>query len=72
MQNPLWFGVDWDGPLPGVSDNHVAVEPPSYPLCQQDLIELTTVVDPLEPSSDYGIHLYVECLDFVRRKMALY
>ena len=37
-----------------------------------DFVELATVIDPLEPSPDYGINLYIECLEFVKRKMSLY
>ena len=68
------FGIDWSGPLPHASDSasSVVVDRLPRPLLQQDFVELATVIDPLEPSPDYGINLYIECLEFVKRKMSRY
>ena len=61
------FGIDWDGPIPQVDDNDssVVVDPPRSPLSQQELMELTEFINPTEPCQDYGLNLYMDCLDFV-------
>ena len=63
------FGVDWDGPLPEVGDDDsgVVVDPPQSLLSQQELMELADYVNPTEPCQDYGLNLYMDCLDFVSR-----
>lgn len=40
-------------------------DPPSMPLQEQDYQDLRNTIDPLEPSSEYGIELYCETLAFV-------
>ena len=48
---------------------NVVVDPPPLPFHRQDYIELTTLIDPLEACEDYGIHLYIECIEFVHSKL---
>lgn len=64
-------GVDWNGPLPHTADssNVVVVTSPNSYLSQEEHVELTEAIDPLEDSPDYGIQLYFECLDFVHNKL---
>lgn len=63
--------MDWDGPLPSTppSEEAVVVDPPPLPFHHQDYVELTTLIDPLEACEDYGIHLYIECVEFVHSKL---
>ena len=62
------FGIDWNGPLPFSDDNIVNVDPPQLPLSHQDYQELCTQVNPIEPSSEHGIELYIETVQFVLSK----
>ena len=62
------LGIDWSGPL-SFSDNTVNVDPPEMPLSTQDYQELCIQVNPLEPSSEYGIELYIETVQFVLNKV---
>ena len=61
------MGIDWDGPLPPTdcSENTVYVDPPQQPLTNTDFHELCTTINPLDSSSEYGLELYVETLQFV-------
>ena len=63
------LGVDWNGPIPVGDDNIVNVDPPQVPLNPQDYQELSIQVNPLEPSSEYGIELYTETVQFVLNKL---
>ena len=59
-ENIELFGVDWDGPVPAVS-NQVEVDPPNYTISQGRYERLQTI-DPLEESNSYGIDLYLQAL----------
>ena len=64
MQDVAQFGIDWDGPMPeNVTDE--TVEVPSIPclLTDCDYAELCTNINPLATSSNYGIDIYLDCLD---------
>ena len=63
------LGIDWNGPLPFSDDNIVNADPPQLPLSPQDYQELCIQVNPLEPSSEYGIELYIETVQFVINKV---
>lgn len=64
--------MDWDGPIPDAnSDNAVVVDPPQCPLCQEHLEALSNCINPLDDSQEYGIDVYVECLQFVRDRTAV-
>ena len=52
------IGIDWSGPLSFNDDNTVIVDAPQMPLSTQDYQELCIKVNPLEPSSEYGIELF--------------
>ena len=74
LQDPIntaQLGIDWDGPLPptDVSENTVYVDPPEQPLTSLDYQELCVTINPLDPSSEYGIELYIETLQFVLNKL---
>ena len=72
--NIAQLGIDWDGPLPPTdcSENTVYVDPPQQPLTSLDYQELCATINPLDPSSEYGIELYVETLQFVLNKLRSY
>ena len=72
--NVAQLGIDWDGPLPPTdcSDNTVYVDPPQQPLTPLDYQELSITINPLDPSSEYGIELYIETLQFVLNKLHSY
>ena len=65
------MGIDWDGPLPPTdgSENTVFVDPPRLPLSDLDYQELSSTINPLDSSSEYGLELYVETLQFVLDKL---
>ena len=63
------FGVDWNGPLPSSSTNCVIVEPPPSPLSQQDFRQLCHLINPLDPCQDYGIQLFLDCVDFISSRV---
>ena len=52
-----------------VSENTVYVDPPQQPLTSLDYQELCVTINPLDPSSEYGIELYIEILQFVLNKL---
>ena len=59
------FGVDWDGP--NVEGNDAAIDVPETP-CPLSLLqyeELMRLVPALAESTNYGIDLYEETLNFV-------
>ena len=62
--------IDWNGSLPHTADssNVVIVTSPNSYLSQEEHVELTKTINPLEDSPDYEIQLYFECLDFVLKK----
>lgn len=62
------MGIDWNGPLPSMNDA-VDVDPPSEPLSSSEYQELCGKVNPLDPSSEYGIETYFETLQFVLSKL---
>ena len=62
-------GIDWNGPLPFDDDNIVNVDPPQLPLNPLDFQELCININPLEPSSEYGMELYTETVHFVINKV---
>ena len=66
-----WFyGLDWDGPTPMDEEpDHVTVAAMENPLSIEDYEVLCTTVDPLSPSSYYGIDLYLAVLSFVHSKL---
>lgn len=68
------IGIDWDGPLPPTdcSETTVYVDPPEQPLTTSDYQELCATINPLDPSSEYGLELYVETVDFVINKLHTY
>ena len=64
------LGIDWDGPLATDRDeNTVVVDPPLQPLSASDFQELCQSINPLEPSSNYGMDLYLECMSFVLTRL---
>lgn len=63
------LGIDWSGLLSFSDDNTVNVDPPEMPLSTHDYQELCIHVNPLEPSSEYGIELYIETVQFILNKM---
>ena len=69
MQQLQSLGIDWSGPLSFSDDNTVNGDPPQLPLSIQDYQELCTQMNPLAPSSEYGIELYTETMHFVLSKM---
>ena len=68
------WGIDWDGPLPPTdcSENTVYVDPPERPLTDTDFQELCARINPLDSSSEYGLELYVETLQFVLDQLSGY
>ena len=71
--NQETFGIDWDGPLPDVTcDTHVEVSSVELPLTNHEYTELCEHIDPLAESSEYGIDIYLNCLQFVRRKLSIH
>ena len=65
------FGIDWDGPLPNVTcDTHVEVSSIEMPLTNREYRELCEEIDPLAESNEHGIDIYLNCLQFVRRKLS--
>lgn len=63
------YGVDWNGPLPDVVDDSVAVPETHCPLSDTDLDELKATIDPLAPSDSYGLDLFCSCKEFVATHM---
>lgn len=65
-----FIGIDWDGPLVVNEDLQlVLVDPPGQPLNNSDLEELHATIDPLQPSNDYGIDIFMQTLNFIKRKL---
>ena len=63
----VWYGIDWNGPLPPLpGDSVVVVNPPVIALEQSVYDELITRINPLEACRDFGIQLYVH---FIQSRM---
>lgn len=70
-----YYGVDWDGPVPNnQTDAQEAVEVPttSNPLQEADYVSLTSLIDPLRDSDEYGVDIYLETLSFIHSKISIY
>ena len=67
----MYHGIDWDGPLPD-SNEVESVEVPaiSNPFEDDDMQELQQTLCPTAPSNDYGLDLYLQCLQFVTQKLS--
>ena len=63
------YGVDWDGPLPLNEEDAVIVPNTLTLLSDEDMQQLASQIDPLAVSYDFGIDLYLECLQFVVSKL---
>lgn len=71
----LWFlqedaqlyGVDWDGPMSTAAGDPEGVQVPSTerPMGDNSFAQLVELINPLSPSSNYGIDLYLSTLAFV-------
>lgn len=67
------LGIDWNGPIPFDEDlNTVDVDPPPQVLTEEDFQELSERVYPLDPTSQYGIELYIQSIEFVLNKLHHY
>ena len=69
-----YFGIDWGGPVPVNNlqlDTTVSIPETNCPLSAGDLQELHSVVAPLASSSEYGMDLYEQTLEFVGRKLGV-
>ena len=55
--------------MPEDESNEVHVPSIPCPLTDSDYAELSTNINPLVISPDYGIDLYLECLEFIHRKL---
>lgn len=69
MQERNLYGVDWDGPLPMDDGDSVVVPTTSVPLCEDDMQQLASQINPLAVSYDFGIDLYLECLQFIHSRL---
>ena len=70
IKDQAWYGIDWNGPLPPLpGDSVVVVNPPVIALEQSVYDELITRINPLEACRDFGIQLYVDCIDFIQSRM---
>ena len=60
------MGVDWDGPLTDViCDGGIEVPTVYVPLTSAQFDKLCQKINPLAESSEYGIDIYVNCLQCV-------
>lgn len=65
------LGIDWDGPLPSDADSTVILEPLEQPISDLDYHEMTTVINPLGQSTEYGMNLYLDALTFTYNKITM-
>ena len=63
------FGIDWDGPAPSSGDSVVSVNPPINHLDRETKRELIEHINPLSPCPDFGIQLYINCVNFMQSEM---
>lgn len=64
------MGIDWNGPIPYDSDDDtVIVDPPPQIITDRDFQELSETINPLDPTSQYGIELYIQSVEFVLNKI---
>ena len=61
------YGIDWDGPVTGHS-NEAVTHKTSCPYTT-DMDELTAQVSPLAESENYGVDIYLDTLAFVMSKV---
>ena len=59
------YGIDPDGPEPIDNDGTVVVPSLNYQLEPEDYQQLTVTINPLSPSSNFGIDLYEEVVEFI-------
>ena len=69
MQESNLYGVDWDGPLPMDDGDSVVVPTTSVPLCEDNMQQLASQINPLAVSYDFGIDLYLECLQLIHSRL---
>ena len=68
----MWYGVDWNGPLPYTSeDNYVEVPETLCPLDELDMSELLQSIPPSTHSDCWGIDVYLNTLSFVKQKLCI-
>ena len=60
------YGIDPDGPLPDDDDSNTIVVPPILGIDNEQYEDLALAIDPMGLSDDYGIDIYLQCLDFVQ------
>ena len=60
------YGIDPDGPLPDDDDSNTIVVPPILGIDNEQYEDLALAIDPMVLSDDYGIDIYLQCLDFVQ------
>ena len=67
------YGIDWDGPVSMDDDfeepEHVIVNAINNPFSSEQYEDLRTTINPLSPSSYYGIDLYLTALSFVHNML---
>ena len=61
------YGIDWDGPSPYHDDLDTVEVPETMMPADLEHGDLLEAVDPLSYSTEYGIDLYLQLLDFVMR-----
>ena len=64
------YGIDWDGPPPMDVDDQIIVPPTTCPLSTTEMAELQSLYDPLSPSDDFAITIYLNVLQFVGGRLA--
>lgn len=63
------YGIDWDGPLPLDENDSVCVLSTTLPLSDSDVEQLTSLVNPLAFSDNFGVNLYLKCLQFIASRL---
>lgn len=68
-----YTGVDWDGPLAYyiTCDSGVEVPAVDIPLTSDELDMLCQEINPLAESTEYGMDIYMNCLQHVQRLLQL-
>ena len=73
MQTDMYsmYGVDWDEPLPLEENDPDTVSIPAISLDLSNDVEqlLVSQVNPLAFSHEFGIDLYLECLQFLSSRL---
>lgn len=63
------LAIDWDGPITTEANESVDIPLTERPISAEDFHDLTQLINPMTYSTEHGIDVYLQCVDFVCTRM---